>query len=446
MNAMHDLENRFDVARKVLFGELTSGEELSIDFMGERSAFMRFNGGKVRQFGEVDVAYASIRLFREGRSIEAFFNLSGDVEADSAVAAKRLSQAREECSLLPEDPYRSPSKASGQSTETFTGSFPPSERLPAEVLAPAAGLDFVGMHSQGSMVRGAANSAGARHWFATETFITDWSAWLPSGKAVKSCYAGRDWDGGEHARRLAEAKARLEPLAGPERKLSPGEYRAYISPDAANELMPFFSWNGLSERSIQEGSSAFLPLREGRKSLSPAFSLAQDFSLGVEPRFNESGEVAPERLLLIDAGKLGASLVSERSAKQYGLPSNAAPDWEGLRSPSISAGKLPQKDALEALGSGVYVSNFHYLNWSDLETARITGMTRFACFWVEGGKIVAPIKDMRFDESLYELLGPKLEALTAERSLIPENGSYFIRALGGALLPGFLVNGLKFTL
>jgi predicted Zn-dependent protease len=446
MSAMNELEARFETARKVLFGELTSGEELSIDFMGERSAFMRFNGGKVRQFGEVDVAYAVFRLFREGRSIEAAFNLTGDTEADTAMAARSLSRAREECSLLPPDPYRSPSKSTGTSSESFPGSFPASERLPSEVLKPAAGLDFVGYHTQGTITRGAANSAGARHWFATETFNTDWSAWLPSGKAVKSCYAGRQWDGAEHARRLASAKARLEPLSKPERRLEPGEYRAYISPDAVNEMMPFFSWNGLSERGLREGESAYLPLREGRRSLSPAFTLVQDFGLGVEPRFNESGDVAPEKLVLIDKGRLAATLVSERSAAQYGVPSNAAPDWEGLRSPAVAAGSLPEKESLAALGTGVYVSNFHYLNWSDIETARITGMTRFACFWVEGGQLVAPIKDMRFDESLYDLLGGKLEALTAERSLVPESMTYGMRALGGALLPGLLVNGLKFTL
>ena len=29
-------------------------------------------------------------------------------------------------------------------------------------------------------------------------------------------------------------------------------------------------------------------------------------------------------------------------------------------------------------------------------------MTRYACFWVEGGEVVGPIKDMRWDESLYD--------------------------------------------
>lgn len=446
MSNSHDLERRFDSAREVLMGELSSGEELSMEFAGEQSTFMRFNGSKVRQIGEVDVSYVEFRLYRDGKSIAAGFNASGEPEADSARAARALSKAREDCALLPDDPYRSAPKSTSASSEVFDGRLLPQDKIPSEILGPAAGMDFTGIHSQGPIVRGAANSAGARHWFATESFITDWSVWLPNGKAVKSCYAGREWESAEHAKRLAAAKASLSPLGRSERKLEPGEYRVYITPDALYETIAFFSWNGLGERDIREGESAYIALKEGRKSFSPLFNLTQDFSLGIEPRFNEAGDMAPERLALIEGGKLVSTIVSNRSAKQYDVQSNAAPESENLRSPAFGAGKLAEKDALRALGTGVYISNFHYLNWSDVETARVTGMTRFSCFWVENGELVAPISNMRFDESLYDLLGGKLEALTTERSLIPETGSYGLRALGGALLPGLLVNGLRFTL
>ncbi len=41
-------------------------------------------------------------------------------------------------------------------------------------------------------------------------------------------------------------------------------------------------------------------------------------------------------------------------------------------------------------------------------------MTRFACFYIENGIIQAPIEVMRFDQSLYEILGDRLIALSAE--------------------------------
>jgi len=324
-------------------------------------------------------------------------------------------------------------------------------RIPDEILGPGetitlVGADFVGIYSQGVICRGAATSAGARHWFATETFSVDYSAYLPDGKALKSCYAGREWDGAEYRRRLSAAIPKLQALGRPERIIAPGGYRVYLAPDAVNELVPFFSWHGLGERGLREGESSYLALRDGRKRLSPLFQLAQDFSLGVEPAFNDLGEAAPAKLLLIDGGTLASTLVSARSARQYGVPSNAAPPGEELRSAVIGGGELDEEQALDALGTGLYISNLHYLNWSDNDSGRITGMTRFACFWVENGQIMAPIRDMRFDESIYHLFGDKLLGLTRQRSLIPATGSYYKRDLGGALLPGMLVDDFTFTL
>jgi predicted Zn-dependent protease len=310
----------------------------------------------------------------------------------------------------------------------------------------ATGAEFVGLHSQGPQCRGSANSRGARHFFASETFSTSWSACLPNGKAVKSTYAGRAWKRDEWESRLRQVSESLEALGRHEKILAPGAYRCFLAPDAVDAFLPFFSWDGLSERAFREGSSAWTALRDGREVLSPKFGLTQDFGLGVEPRFNSLGEVAPEKLRLIEAGKLAASLVSSRSARQYGATSNAAPEWEGLRSASLDAGDLEESEILEALGTGLYISNLHYLNWSDNATARVTGMTRHACLWVEKSRIVAPIRDMRFDESLFRLWGTKLEALTKMRSVLIEDGSYDHRDLGGALLPGMLIDGFTFTL
>ena len=448
---MRDLEARFDRVCGALFSELLVGEALAVDYSGESSDFLRFNAGRVRQIGRVHQAGAQIKYFRDGRTLSSAFETTGDEAHDAKLAADALTLARREASLLPVDPYQTLPTSAETSREEFRGHLPDADRIPEEILGPgeaitAAGADFVGIHAQGTVCRGAANSVGARHWFASETFTLNYSAYLPNGKALKSVYAGREWDAGEYTRRLAAAIPKLAALDRPERVLQPGNYRVYLAPDALNEFVTFFSWNGLGERGIREGESSFIALREGRKSLAPGFNLDQDFSLGVEPRFNALGEMAPERLVLIESGKLVHTLVSARSAKQYGIPSNAAPGGEGVRSPAIGAGELDEDEALRLIGTGLYLSNLHYLNWSDNDSGRITGMTRFACFWVEDGKIAAPIKDLRFDESIYHLFGDKLLGLTRQRSLIPETSSYHQRALGGALLPGILVEGFTFTL
>ncbi len=73
-------------------------------------------------------------------------------------------------------------------------------------------------------------------------------------------------------------------------------------------------------------------------------------------------------------------------------------------------------------------------------------MTRYACFWIERGEIVAPIRDLRFDESLYRMFGAELEAVTTSPVVMMETETYGQRSLGGSQVPGMLVRDFRFTL
>ena len=73
-------------------------------------------------------------------------------------------------------------------------------------------------------------------------------------------------------------------------------------------------------------------------------------------------------------------------------------------------------------------------------------MTRFASFWVEGGEIRAPLNVMRFDDSAYRMLGSELEALTRERDLILQGGTYGARNTMATRTPGALLRDFALTL
>jgi len=77
---------------------------------------------------------------------------------------------------------------------------------------------------------------------------------------------------------------------------------------------------------------------------------------------------------------------------------------------------------------------------------RITGMTRYACFWVEDGEIKGPIENMRFDDSFYNFFGDNLEAVTAEAQINPDVGTYENRSLEMTECPGILLNSFALTL
>jgi len=148
---------------------------------------------------------------------------------------------------------------------------------------------------------------------------------------------------------------------------------------------------------------------------------------------------------LVTAGQAAGTLVSPRSASEWGLPCNSTAN-EFPQSLAMAPGTLPADEALRALGTGVYLSDLHYLNYSDRQACRITGMTRFACMWVEGGEPVAPIEVMRFDDSLLRMFGAGLLALTDRAELVPDNATYGARQLRSITAPGALVDGFVFTL
>ena len=78
----------------------------------------------------------------------------------------------------------------------------------------------------------------------------------------------------------------------------------------------------------------------------------------------------------------------------------------------------------EALGTGLFVGNLWYTNFSDRAACRTTGMTRFATFWIDEGEIVAPVNVLRFDDTAYHLLGDKLEGLTDEAEVLLDASTY----------------------
>ena len=165
---------------------------------------------------------------------------------------------------------------------------------------------------------------------------------------------------------------------------------------------------------------------------------------GMAPGFQGEGFVKPPRVTLIEQGWLRDALVSPRSAKEYGLVANAG--GEGPEALELCPGTLESGAIPGALDTGVYVGNLWYLNFSDRPAGRITGMTRFATFWVERGRIVAPITPMRFDDTIYRMLGENLAELTRERELLPDASTYGERSTSSSHLPGALISSLKFTL
>lgn len=451
------IESGFNKLADYLVSSLNKDEHLTISLNSERSQFTRFNHAKVRQTGVVADGTMSLNLICNQREANAAFPFTGDWTVDSTRALDNLSYLRQEVAQIPENPYAVLPENKGSSREVYEGELLPAEQAIAALLEPTQGVDFIGFYAAGAIARANANSAGQKHWFATETFSIDYSMFTSveladnsagdrtADRAVKGGYAGRHWEQAAYAAQIDRSKQQLQALSLPAKSIQRGQYRTYFAPDAAAELLGMLR-GAVGEASLQQGSSALLKLRQGERQLSPLLNLKENFRGGTVPRFNELGEMSPEELPVIVAGQLVNPLVSTRTAKEYGKTANGAGSSEYMRAPEVGVGDLAAAEILTRLGTGLYLSNLHYLNWSDRPGGRITGMTRYACFWVENGEIVAPIENLRFDDSIYEFLNANLEAFTDFQEFIPATDTYGSRSLGGIAVPGMLVSSFTFTL
>lgn len=313
-----------------------------------------------------------------------------------------------------------------------------------QILQAGTGLDLVGIFANGRQYVGFANSMGQRNWHSNANFNFDWSCYLTKDKAVKSNYAGFDWQQETLLAKIENCKQQLAVLAKPAKTIAPGRYRAYLAPAAVEEILGMMSWGGFGLKSHRTKSTPLIQMLENNRTLASTISLRENHARGLAPAFTSRGFIKPEQVQLIENGHYKNCLVSPRSAMEYDSVTNAESEYPSAL--ELAAGDLPSTDILKELDTGLYINNLWYLNFSDRNACQLTGMTRFACFWVEDGEIQAPINVMRFDDSVYDLLGTNLLGLTCERDFILDASSYGQRSNSSIVLPGALVKDLCFTL
>lgn len=429
---------------------LPAGLAYTATVSGEQSDFVRFNRAKVRQPGEVRQAGLSLRLIDGRRQTAGDITLTGLPEADSARVDALLDRLAARLPLLPEDPHLLINPTPSSSHHDGANALPDATAVVDDVLAAAHAQgkdpDLVGVYAQGNIYRGFASSTGQRNWFSTWSYNLDWCLVAGGDKAVKSGLAGFAYDPAALQSRMAEASRQLAIFSRPARTIEPGRYRVFLSPAAVGEILGLLNWGAFSARAVATRTSPLMRLVEGKERLHESVNLCENTRDGVAAAFQEDGFVKPDLVPLWTAGQHAGTLVSPRSAAEYGQSTNGASAGEQAVSLDLAAGDLPTAEALARLGTGVYIGNLWYLNYSDRNAARMTGMTRFATFWVENGEIVAPLNVMRFDETVGNILGANLEGLTAERDLRLSSDTYFARSTDSARLPGALVRDFTFTL
>ncbi len=440
------MKSYFQKISDYLFNSLESNEILILNFDAEQTDFVRFNHAKIRQAGNVNQATLTLSLVYKRKSLNSIIRLSLDYEKDTVLLLRTLYYLRREIPELPQDPYLMYERnlnsfdieTNNQSLDSFI--------ITNSILEGCHSLDMVGILSTGRIMKGFSNSLGQFNWHESQSFNFDWSMYTDTGKAIKQNYSDQIWNQNTFSSLLEECKQKLNVIDNQEQTIKPGEYRVYLSPSALNEIVDMLSWGGFSYKANKIGSSPLHFMMKGEKKFNKIVSFTEDLTNGISPKFHSDGFIKPDTTELIINGEYKSSLISPRSALEYSVNHNAAEYYESPVSINLKEGAIENNDILKTLKDGIYISNLWYLNFSDLNNGRVTGLTRFGCFKVSNGEYQGPINTMRFDETVYNIFGDKLIGLTNNKQLLIDSSTYEERSTHSSSIPGAIVEDFKMTL
>lgn len=416
--------------------DLVGSERLLLTLSGESTDYVRYNRAAIRQPGHLRQATLELRLIDGARHAAVTVELSEERDLIGA----QLALLRSILPELPEDPHLLVSETRADSVRSSAHRIDPGP-ITETWLASAAGTDAVGFQMSGTLYRGFADSAGQRNWFERDSYAVDSSLHV-GDRSIKLSAAGLSFDPTDLQRSFQAARAQLGALERPLHDLAPGAYRAYFAPSAVADLFGLLSHSAFGVHNHERGTSCLRRAVEG-EALSPLLHAAERTSTGLGPSFDDRGFIKPDETLLLAEGRIVGALANAASAKEFGAVCTGAGKWESTDSLDISPGTLAESDVLQALGTGLYISDVHYLNFSDYGACHLTGLTRFACYWVENGAIIAPIPTMRFDDDMFRLFGTELEQFTDRSVLLPQVRTYPRRSPRSSRVPGALVSAFQ---
>jgi PmbA protein len=246
--------------------------------------------------------------------------------------------------------------------------------------------------------------------------------------AIDAAAIGRE--SAEKARATANAVA-----------IDAGDYPVVLEEYAVVDLLDMLGYLGFSALAVQEERS-FVEL--GKRIGSELVTIVDDGRdpAGLPMAFDYEG-VAKQRVPLLERGICAGVVYDAQTAAKDGVASTG----HGLPAPNpygpfplngvMAAGEASREALIGGLERGLLVTRFHYTNPVHPKLAIITGMTRDGTFLVEDGRIVGPVKNLRFTQSYLDAMAGVV-AVARERKTLKG-------FLGGVVVPALRLEGWTFT-
>jgi PmbA protein len=306
--------------------------------------------------------------------------------------------------------------------------------------ADAAGVTAFGSFSMDFEAFAVANSKGIRaaeRRTSSQLLTVTMGPDNGTGYAEQCAVDATSIDAGAVGREAAErARASANPVS-----IEPGDYPVVLDHYAVTDLLDMLGYLGFSALAVQEDRSFF---EAGKRVGSELVTITDDGRdpAGLPMSFDAEG-VPKQRLALLDRGVCRDIAFDAQTAARAGRRSTG----HGLPAPnpygpfpvnmSMAAGGATLDELVGGLDRGLLVTRFHYTNPVHPKRVVITGMTRDGTFLVEGGKVVGPVRNLRFTMSYLDALAG-VEAVSRERRCLRG-------FLGGSVVPSVRLSSFTFT-
>jgi predicted Zn-dependent protease len=375
-------------------------------------ALTRFANNTIHQNVAEETASLSVRVVSEGRMARASTN-----KFDETSIRKLCEDALALARLQPPDPdlLPMPGPQTYRALDRFfteTAQLTPQTR--AETVAKVVdraekdGLTAAGVFSSGSSAFGLFNSRGikAYHEETMSEFSVTMMSDSSSGWAKKTAPYWMELEPLELAERAAQkAVASREP-----REIAPGRYTVILEPSAMLDLMGFMTLD-FSGLAVHEQRSC-LTGRVGQKVFGENINLRDDVFHPLQTGAPFDGEGIPrQRVAMVEKGEVKNLVYSRQTAHKLGMQ----PTGHGFPLPNeyaeaplniiMDGDRSSVEDMIRSTERGLLVTRFWYIREVDPYKKILTGMTRDGTFWIEDGQLRQGVRNLRFNQSLVDMLG-----------------------------------------
>jgi predicted Zn-dependent protease len=403
------------------------------------TALSRFSENQISQNVRKNTFSLTVTSYFGQRSASA-----STTELDRTAIAQTLRRAEDLARIAPEDPEwveLLPPQTYSDRTPAFdqaTASLSPLKQgeIIQQVcdLSKDAGVNGSGTLSFKVALDAIGNSAGLRGCDRTTEADFSFTARINDGSSWNRCTA---WSIDQlPIIELTEQVIQRAIASCNPQIVEPGDYTVIFEPAAFASLLPWVIWN-LDARAADEGRSFMSRSDDSGKAIGNKVG-EQLFNPIVEVQCN------PAHPLLQSDRFFGNGLSNQPlEIIKNGIPQTLAYSryWAKEQHREPTGGMYPivmtgsdhsVADLIASTERGILLSRAWYVRYVNPRTLEVTGMTRDGTFLIEKGKISHPIKNLRFNQCLPEMLKNVVALSQAKRC-------------GSSVIPGCKVNNFHFS-